>query len=259
VGETPLLILAPRVTDDSVRLWQVALAAGWRCQRLASWRVPPALREYPGEICLYAEPLFAEAVADALGLALLEPSVDWLTRVPAALLSREVQLRRLAEAAEFEFPSFVKPAEGKTFEARVYGSFGELPTIERIGDLDVLISTPVDFELEVRCFVRDGSVVTASPYWRGGALAMTENGWPFQPGEEAPAMEFAGEVLRQAEVPPALVLDVGRLADGRWAVIEANPCWGAGLYGCDPAEALETARRSVRRVATLTETERRWA
>lgn len=41
------------------------------------------------------------------------------------------------------------------------------------------------------------------------------------------------------DVPPAAVLDVARLSNGRLVVLEANQCWPSGLYGCDPHAALD--------------------
>jgi hypothetical protein len=35
-------------------------------------------------------------------------------------------------------------------------------------------------------------------------------------------------------------LDVGIIAGRGWATIEANPAFGAGIYGCDAAKVLET-------------------
>src|SRR5436190_12812925 len=82
----PLLLLAPRVTDDSVAVWRTALANGWTSQRLSNWRVPEELKTRTGDFVIYAEPLFAEAVADQLGLALIEPPPSWLPSLPWCFL-----------------------------------------------------------------------------------------------------------------------------------------------------------------------------
>ena len=218
---------------------------GWEVQRLATWRadiVPDPSRE----VVVYAEPLFAEAIADQTGRVLLEPPPDWLPRLPASFRQREIGLGTLAEARRFSGPRFVKPAEGKVFEARVYESGDELPREDQVdGSLPVLWSEPVTFQLEVRSFVLRGEILSMSPYWRDGALADgPDKTWAFEGSEEPDARMFLTGLLREcgSDCPPACVIDVGRLADGRWAVIEANPCWGAGLYGCDPAAALETGR-----------------
>ena len=68
----PTLILAPRYSDDSIKLWRASMALGWDVERLSSWRVPDHFA--PDEPVIYGEPLFAEAIAEQLGLALVQPA-----------------------------------------------------------------------------------------------------------------------------------------------------------------------------------------
>lgn len=243
-SSSPLVILGPRITDDSVSIWRTCLAMGWEAVRFQGWRAPEGLDPETREIAIYGEPLFAEAVCDQLGLVLLEPSIDWLTKIPREYLLRDIGIMTLGEARSMDSPAFVKPADGKIFEPKVYVSGDSLPTEEHVdASIPVLRSGIMDFRLEVRCFVRARSIVTLSPYWRDGDLAQdAEGGWSFLDGEEMAAREFAGRVLDdpRVELPPGCTLDVGRDADGHWTIIEANPCWGAGLYGCDSAEVLKT-------------------
>ena len=63
---------------------------------------------------------------------------------------------------------------------------------------------------------------------------------------------------RTGHCPPACVIDAGWAEDRGWAVIEANPCWGAGLYGCEPAAALETARFAIVHRSRMTDECWRW-
>lgn len=256
-----LLILAPRVTDDSVAMWRAALDAGWRTQRLANWRAPDELKSFTGDIAIYAEPLFAEAVVDQLGLVLIEPPIDWLLKLPKALRHREVSIMRLSESRSRVTNQFVKPADGKVFEPKVYATGEDLPTVEQVGDIQVLVSEPVTFLNEFRCFVLEGEVLSASPYWRNDALAQAADGsWPFLGSEEVEVIAFAKEVLTHPEVtyPPAFVLDVGCTREHGWAVIEGNPCWGAGLYGCSPDAALETGRRAIGKRPTISRSDAQW-
>ena len=127
----------------------------------------------------------------------------------------------------------------------------DLPTEDRVdASIPVLRSGIMDFGLEVRCFIEEREIVTLSPYWRNDELALDPAGnWPFLLGEEEAARTFACKVLTDPKVtlPPACTLDVGLDARGAWAVIEANPCWGAGLYGCDPAAVLKTIRIAIRK------------
>src|SRR5207302_388924 len=92
------------------------------------------------------------------------------------------------EARGMPGPLFVKPAEEKCFPARVYAAGHELPGDDVLpGSTPVLVSEPVDWELDVRTFALDGQVLTLSPYWREGRLAQAEDGsWPATEHEALP-------------------------------------------------------------------------
>ncbi len=57
----------------------------------------------------------------------------------------------------------------------------------------------------------------------------------------ADAISFAQRVCTETsvELADSFVLDVGLLRTGAWAVIEFNPTWASGIYGCDPFGVLE--------------------
>ena len=59
-------------------------------------------------------------------------------------------------------------------------------------------------------------------------------------------------------LPPAVVVDVGRIAGRGWAVVEANAAWGAGIYGCEPEQVLAVLRRATRKEEMVTPEERGW-
>jgi hypothetical protein len=258
----PTVLLGPRATDDSVAIWRVCVANQWPVHRIQAWRVPDELRTHQTNVVIYGEPLFAEAVADQMELALLEPSIDWLTTVPQKYLSRQIEFMTLGDARPLDSPAFVKPADGKIFEPRVYASGNELPSADQVDqDVPVLRSGIMDFRLEVRCFVLDRKLMTMSPYWREGELALSpDNQWPFLPYEENEARSFAGSILSDTTVPlpPACTLDIGKANDGTWAIIESNPCWGAGLYGCDPSQVLQTIRAAIVPKSEVTASHRPW-
>ncbi|MBN8418810.1 MAG: ATP-grasp domain-containing protein [Verrucomicrobia bacterium] len=238
------------------------MANQWPVHRIQAWRVPDALRSLQSTIIIYGEPLFAEAVADQIDLTLLEPSIDWLTTVPPKYLSREIDFMTLGSARLLDSPAFLKPADGKIFEPRVYTTGRDLPSEEQVDqDIPVLRSGIMDFRLEVRCFVLDRHIMTMSPYWREGELARSDNDqWPFLPGEETEVRTFAESILSDtaASLPPACTLDVGRTHQGTWAIIEANPCWGAGLYGCDPSKVLQTIQAAIVPRSEITASHRPW-
>jgi hypothetical protein len=241
----PTLILSPRYDEDSIALWRAASAEGWSVVRTQGWRVDPdASRDRP---VIYGEPLFAAAVAAQLRCLLLEPPFDFLTRLPHRFLGRIVRFGHGSDIPSFGFPGFFKPADDKCFPAKVYRSEAELPAHAIPDETPVLWSEPVQWSVEFRCFIADRRCLTLSPYARHSALAQAHDGsWPAAPEEDGAARQFATDLLSVADLdmPPAFALDIGMLADGNWAVVEANPCWGAGIYGCDPGHVLQTLRRA---------------
>ena len=254
------LILPPRYTPDSIALWKAANAAGWKVERLQNWRVPDWLR---GEdVVLYGEPLFAAAVAESLSVILLEPPLDWLSRLPQEYRLRDVQFSTLQAARQRPRAAFFKPADDKCFTAQVYQSGAELPGDDILpGDIPVLIADPVDWTVEFRCFVLEGEVKTISPYLRSGKLAQAEDGsWPAGQAEIDEAIRFSERVLDDDRVflPPGAAFDVGIIDGQGWAVVEVNAAWGSGVYGCDPEQVLHVVRRACVDAAGVTDADRTW-
>ena len=85
---TPLLVLPPRYTNDSIALWRAAIARGWDILRLQNWRAPEDLKGQT--IAIYGVPLFAHAVVQQLGLSLVEPPLDWLAGLPFEFTQRRI-------------------------------------------------------------------------------------------------------------------------------------------------------------------------
>ena len=72
-------------------------------------------------------------------------------------------------------------------------------------------------------------------------LAQTEDGdWPAAEEEVKEARDFYTDLLGTSEVklPPGVVVDIGKIKGHGWAVVEANPAWSSGIYGCDPSLVL---------------------
>ncbi len=240
--QKPTLILPPRYTDDSNALWRAAVRLNWEIERLQSWRVPDEFKpSLP--LAIYGESLWANFVAHQLAGELYEPPLDWLAKLPPQFLGRRVEFCTLLEAREKSFPLFVKPAGEKEFEARVYQSAADLPPDEdRQESQWVLVSAIVEWEVEYRCFLLEGRVLAASSYWRGEVSTRNETGaYPSPPDELQAAIALAEKVARCKPNFGAhgVVVDVGIIHDFGWAVVEANPAFGSGIYGCDAEKVLE--------------------
>jgi hypothetical protein len=239
----PTLLLPPRITKDSVRLWRAAVAAGWDTLRLGRWEAPEGIP--PAEVAVYGG--YFTVLAEQLGVTLLSPAMDWLANIPREFTQRGVRFLPLAEARKIGDRAFYKPSDDKCFLAKVYNSGSELPgAAELPDDVPVLISDIVHWEMEFRSFVLDGKVVTLSPYLRNHERMETPEGEFVASDEEYAAAEaFATRVVSTPGIglPVGVVVDVGFIRDRGWAVIEANQAWAAGIYGCDAEAILPILRR----------------
>lgn len=207
------LVLAPRQNDDARRMAFAAQQMGWEVYAATSWREFPEWLQDADSV-LYSDPLFADIAAGPLNLALLEPPANWLPTLPEQYLQRVVMFMTLAEARQLPGPIFLKPAEDKSFPARVYDDPGsELPSPDALPpETLVLTSEPVVWKTEYRCFIWDRCIAAMSVYMRFGELAQDANGnWPAAESESEEAIRFAEAVLADAsvELPDAMVMDVG--------------------------------------------------
>ncbi|MFF2024290.1 ATP-grasp domain-containing protein [Streptomyces sp. NPDC058171] len=238
------LFLPPRPTAAGRALAHAAERRGLGCEVLPGRWVPDAVRGAAGP-ALFAGPGFADVVAVQLGLGLLEAPVDWLAGLPRELTGRHVACVPLAAARALRRPAFVKPPNDKSFPARIYPDGSRLPGPDALDDTTpVLVSDVVAFSAEYRLFLLDGEVRTGSRYGvRGGRDLLPLDADPCG----ARVREFAARVVAAGpRLPSAIVVDVGRLVDGGWAVIEANAAWASGHYAADPDAALEVLLRAAR-------------
>ena len=98
---------------------------GWGVTSLDRNAAPPPQET---EIVFYGSTLEAVRVAERFDLALLEPPLDLLTRLPPSLLLRRVGYGRWGDVEEFSHPVFLKPADplAKVFDAGVYRGRGQI-------------------------------------------------------------------------------------------------------------------------------------
>ena len=253
----PTLILPPRFTDDTNLVRKAAIEAGWAVERLSGWRAPAELRDADP---VHGEPLFAAVVADSLGLALIEPPFNWLTTVPAARTRRHIRFMSLGDARG-ERSVFIKPADDKCFQpasTTLAANFPMLPSC-RMALPSLFPSRCIG--LEFRCFVLNRQLETLSIYSRDGELAQASDGtWPATDDEMRSATTFIWELIGDAEcgLPPAVVVDIGLIDERGWAVVESNPAWGSGIYGCEPRRVLNVLRRACVRRDQLSAGDAAW-
>jgi hypothetical protein len=257
----PTLILSPRFTPDSNVLWRTALDKGWQVMRLPSHRVPDGVPNQ--NVVIYGEGIFVQVVAQQLGLALYTTPTDWLPGLPASYRKRSITLTTLAEARQGYFPAFVKPAADKSFQAQVYRAAAELPQPNIYDEASpVLVSDIVRWAIEYRCFISERQLRTLVAYSRDDTtLKNDDDEWMIEQPEDVNVHAFVQSLLDDPAValPPAIVIDIGQLVGGDWAVIEANPVWASGIYGNHPSAVLEVLLHSMVNLDALPDEQMAWA
>lgn len=239
-----ILMTQPRVGTSHNEILALQIAAkeyGWEVYSVeSSWRLPEELT-LSGKVGVpYGSQTFCEVIAQQMGWALKQNSFDWLAKISKQWTKRQIDFMTLAEAKLLTETRFIKPADDKVFEAKVYAP-GELVTHESIPlDTPTLVSEIVYFDLEYRCFVHPTYVSTWSNYICHEHLADPKY-WNMIPGDKIHPRHFVEDMMFNSphlKTVPSVV-DVGHIPGKGWAIIETNQAWASGLYGCDPWEALK--------------------
>lgn len=247
--EKNLLITQPRVGTSFNEILALQVAArelGWDVLSAeGSWRLPEDLIASGREGVPYGSQTFCEVIAQQMGWTLIQNSFDWLAKLPQVYLKRKVEFMTLGEAKKLQETKFIKPADDKVFEAKVYAP-GELVTHEIVSnDTPTLVSDVVHFDLEYRCFVKDYAK-TWSNYICHEHLADPKFWYMVPMEEEYLPNNIVDNALDDSRaiglVTVPSVVDVGRIPGKGWAIIETNQAWASGLYGCNPLTALKVMR-----------------
>jgi ATP-grasp domain, R2K clade family 2 len=249
-----ILITQPRVGTSHNEILALQIAArekGWEVLSAPSgWRLDEELTKSGKKGVPYGSQIFCEVIAQQMGWTLKQNSFDWLAKVHPYYLKRKVEFMTLDQAKLIKETKFIKPADDKVFPAKVYAP-GELITHETIqGDTPTLVSDVVEWDLEYRTFV-DKRVRTWSNYMFFEHVADPKM-WNMVPMEEERLPhDFVNDVLHDMEfhdmgglITVPSVIDVGRIKGKGWAIIETNPAWASGLYGCDALQALKVMEQS---------------
>lgn len=243
-----ILITQPRVGTSHNEILALQMAArglGWDVLPAPSgWRLDEDLTKQGLTGVPYGSQTFCEVIAQQMGWELKQNSFDWLANVPKHFLKRQVDFMTLGEAKKLQTTKFIKPADDKVFEAKVYAP-GELVVPDVVtDDTPTLVSDVVSFDLEYRCFVKDAKVATWSNYVCHEHIADPKY-WDMVPADlEAPASFVESMLSGWGVTAVPSVVDVGRIPGKGWAIIETNQCWASGLYGCDPLRALRVMEKS---------------
>lgn len=255
-----ILITQPRVGtshNEIIALQMAARELGWEViPAPMGWRLSEELIKSGAKGVPYGSQLFCEVIAQQMGWELKAQPFEWLAQLPERFLKRQVNFMTLAEAKVLNQSErkFIKPADDKCFDAKVY-DIGEFKPSELIANTyPTLVSEVVSWDLEYRCFIgqddqyQDSIIVTWSNYLFHGEINVPKL-HRMIPGDLEHILFFMTELLdycdrHKLSVP--CVIDVGVIPGKGWAVIETNPAWASGLYGCDPTDALKVMEQAVK-------------
>ena len=250
-----ILITQPRVGtshNEIIALQAAAEMLGWEViPAPTGWRLDEELTQSGKKGVPYGSQIFCEVIAQQMNWKLWGQPFDWLARLPKAVTKRQVDFMTLGKAKQLTEKKFIKPADDKCFDAKVYEP-GELVTHESISDeTPVLVSEVVSWSMEYRGFVGLNSschsVMTWSNYLFHGQINEPHL-HQMIPGDLEHIETFYRDVLWgcfRRDITGPCVIDVGVIPGKGWAVIETNPAWASGLYGCDPLQALKVMEQAV--------------
>jgi hypothetical protein len=165
---------------------------------------------------------------DSLGVTAPRP-IDYPRELTGWLL-RKIESDTLGNLTARTSPVFVKPADQvKLFDGCVVYP-GQGFGTKFAASTRIWVSEVVDWRSEWRIYVSGGTVIGAYPY-RGD--------WRVSP-RWAVVDDIVGSFT---SAPCGYALDIGVMADGRTALIEANDAWALGNYGLLPKEYSRLLRR----------------
>jgi hypothetical protein len=239
-----LLLLDNRHTPDTSDMWRTAIRLGWATQRTNQLQVKSHIEGYD-YIRYYGNTLHWAQIKDQLPIK--DQSLNLSLHLPELFpyTKRKIETMTFGELKQpVEKDCFIKPAHEKWFEARVYRK-GHTVWGEPRPEDPIYISEIVSFVDEVRCFVLNGEILTAS-YYRINSIPWdqtkehAENVNFDHKLKDSPLPQMAREIVKLIpNCPKGVVLDFGLLPNGEWAFVEPNECWASGLYYTDYSKALE--------------------
>ena len=170
------------------------------------------------------------------------PGQAWLSTVDPEFTGRQIVTGGVSEMPE-NTVLFGKPAEAK-IDAMIAGKYTASDVRLIMERENVPANTLFQWteslwsiNHEHRFYVCEGEIRTGSPYLIDGIVYHDEILSPRY--DEALRAAKSTVLALGSNQPVAYTLDMGMdEVTGRWIIIEANPAWSSGIYGCDPVEVI---------------------
>lgn len=239
------LYLTTRALPGTDALAPAARSRQWRVHELKQWGTTAV--HHPAEPVAFYGSSTRESLKHArkLNLRLVSPPLDLLARLPYRFTLRRVRFTTWSDLIDWNEPLFAKPADpvDKCFDAGIYPRRADIRLVRPVpADTPVLLSEPVEWLAEYRCFIADGRVIATSPYLSFGHALSHHPGTGSQ--VPAPVLDVCAALATNCDLPRALVIDLGLIEDRGWAVVEFNPAWCSGILSADPDRVLDVLSRA---------------
>lgn len=253
------LLLSTWSLPASKALADAAKEAGWKTYVFDKC---PALKTRD-DLVFYGGTDIALEIASRFHLALFEPSLNLLAKLPMSFLYRTVEYCTFSDLYRLSSPAFIKPADplNKIFDAGIYANVHDIRTPKAVKpDTPVLVAEPVEWLIEYRCFVLHGKVITSSLYLNFGRPVWQPYSQANADSESSAVLSFCERLFSHPRLsfPPAFVVDVGLIEDRGWAVVEFNPAWCSGVLGADPGRVLRVLKHACKNKNRIRNVDRKW-
>jgi hypothetical protein len=245
-----LFIITPNCKGDPQVLADAAEILGWQSYIApAGWRLPQSMIGQLGAGAVYGERIFCEVVAQQMKWKLSSNSLDWAAKLPKEYLHRDISFTKLGDMRSEKNRKFIKPADGKSFAAKVYESGLDLPKSYVFNDVPVIVSDVMNFTSEYRCFVKNRRVVSVCCYWYPEKSEIN-NKEHYNRNSET-VIKFVNSMLENKDIECAngIVIDVGRYEkpfqrEWPFVIMKSSPAYCSDVYGCEIIGTLETIKAS---------------
>jgi hypothetical protein len=182
------------------------------------------------QISIYGNQAFALVLAQIYELELLSPDDTLITRLEHTWTKRTVELKKIGDIQEKDFPVFIKPVIPKMFLAAVFQDITDFKkATEGLPDTEeILVSTIIDnIQAEARCYLMNGEVQDIAFYEGNADLSAGK------------AFVTAFATANKEQLPVVVVADIAYAPQTGWFVLEFNACWGAGLNNCNAENVID--------------------
>jgi len=226
----PTTLLIPEKTDiEFEHIFATWTKNGGQVKRLGKyWIKDEELTEQ--KIAIYGNQAFAFVLAQIYNVELLSPDDTLIARLEKKWTKRNIELKKINQISEEDFPIFIKPVIPKIFIAGVFQTITDFKKVtnELQDNEEILIAGIVDnIQAEARSFLKDGIVMD---------IAFYEGSADLKSGKK-----FVSKFIEtsKSELPNVVVVDIAFSENTGWFVLEFNACWGAGLNGCNAEKVID--------------------